>query len=111
MRFAPALAALAIVLVLATSATGAASKPTLGITGNVPRFKQQVSQDSTVVQAFLAWGQGAAFGAPFGVLFQSLAPIPMIHLGTLGPGSSKKQVITTAQIAAGKGDGYLIALN
>ena len=111
MRLAPALAALAIVLVLATSATGAGSKPTLGITGNVPRFKTQVNQDSTVVQAFLAWGQGAGFGSPFNVLFQSLSPIPMIHLGTLGPGSSKKQVITTAQIAAGKGDGYLVALN
>jgi hypothetical protein len=111
MRLAPALAALAVVLVLATSATGSASKPTLGITGSVARFKTQVNQSSTVVQAFLAWGQGASFGSPFNVLLNSLSPIPMIHIGTLGPGSSKKQVITTTQIAAGKGDGYLIALN
>lgn len=111
MRVKPVLAALLAVLVLATTATGAGSKPTLGITGNVPRFKQQVNQDSTVVQAFLAWGQGAGFGAPFNLLFQSLQPIPMIHLGTLGPGSSRKQVITTTQIAAGKGDVYLLALN
>lgn len=109
MRFAPAVAALAVILVLATGATGAVTKPTLGITGNVARFKSQTGQNSTVVQAFLGWGQGQTFGAPFNVLFNSLQPIPMIHLGTNGHG--KKQIISTAQIAAGKGDPYLVALN
>src|SRR5579884_3768216 len=81
MRLAPAVAAAGVLLVLATSATGAASKPTLGITGNVARFKQQVNQDSTVVQAFLGWGQGQTFGAPFNVLFSTLQPIPMWIIG------------------------------
>jgi hypothetical protein len=111
MRRALPLLALVALLVSVAGASGAGSKPTLGITGNVARFKVQTGQSSTVVQAFLAWGQGQSFGSPFNVLFQSLQPIPMIHLGTLARGTSKKQVITTTQIAAGKGDGYLVALN
>jgi hypothetical protein len=35
----------------------------------------------------------------------------MVHLGTNAKGSSTKAAITTAQIAQGKGDGYLVALN
>ncbi|HVC87829.1 MAG TPA: hypothetical protein VNC40_10445 [Gaiellaceae bacterium] len=102
-------AALTTALLAATP--GALAKPILGVTGNVARFKAQTTQDSQVVQAFLAWGQGQTFGAPFGVLLSSLAPIPMLHLGTNAKGSSTKQAITLAQIAAGQGDGYLGALN
>ena len=64
------------------NATG--SGPLLGITGNVARFQGQTGQASTVDQAFLGWEQGRSYGSSFAVLFQTLAPIPMIHLGTKG---------------------------
>jgi hypothetical protein len=86
------------------------SGPTLGITGNVARFHTQTAQESNVVQAFLGWGQGQSYGSPFNVLLQSLQPIPMLHLGTAAQGNTH-QAITVAGIAAGKGDGYLAALN
>jgi PKD repeat protein len=89
--------------------TATASGPLLGITGNVARFKSQTGQDSSVHHAFLGWEQGHSYGATFAVLFRSLAPIPMIHLGTIG--RNKHEAITPGAIAAGQGDGYLIALN
>lgn len=100
-------------LVLASGASGAsqASKPTLGVTGSVSRFQSQTAQKSLVVEAFLAWGQGQTFGAPWQVLFNSLSPVPMVHLGTNRKGSTTKAAITTAQIAQGAGDGYLVSLN
>ena len=91
------------------SAEGTASGPLLGITGNVARFESQTGQKSTVDQAFLGWEQGLAWGSKFSVLFQTLAPIPMIHLGTKG--QNKREAITPGGIAAGQGDGYLVALN
>jgi hypothetical protein len=91
-------------------ASAAQARPLLGITGDLPRFESLTGQDSTVHQAFLGWGQGLSYGKPFVGLFQTLEPIPMIHLNT-GLGSAAKEAITPAQIAAGKGDGYLVALN
>jgi PKD repeat protein len=38
-----------------------------------------------------------------------LGPIPMLHLGTKGKGGA--ETITPGAIAAGEGDGYLVALN
>ena len=91
-------------------ASVAQAKPLLGIAGDLPRFQVLTGQVSTVHQAFLAWGQGLSFGSPFVSLFGTLTPIPMIHLNT-GKGTSRKEAITPAQIAAGAGDGYLVALN
>jgi hypothetical protein len=103
-----AVAVLTVAVLVATP--GAFGKPILGLTGNASRFKAQTAQKSNVLQAFLGWGQGAGYGSPFNVLLKSLGPIPMLHLGTY-QGNSKKVAITPAQIAAGKGDGYLGALN
>lgn len=89
----------------------AASTRLLGITGNVERFEQQTGQRSQVVQAFLGWGQGQSFGAPLPVLIPRLAPVPMLHLGTGGGSRNRREVITPGAIAAGQGDGYLIAIN
>ena len=101
----------AVVLIAVLAATpGALAKPILGITGNTARFKAQTTQTSTVVQAFLGWGQGQSYGAPFAVLLRSLGPIPMLHLGTAAQGN-KRQAVTPATIAAGKGDSYLGTLN
>ncbi len=80
----------------------------LGITGNQERFVSQTGQDSQVRQAFLGWGQGQTFGSPFAGLFPTLAPIPMLHLGTGGP--TRAEAVTPQGIATGQGDGYLTAL-
>lgn len=90
--------------------SAAPAKPLLGVYGNEGRFETLTGQKSTVRLAFLGWGQGLSYGSPFVSLFKTLGPIPMIHLNT-GRGSSHTEAITPAQIAAGKGDGYLEALN
>ena len=87
----------------------ATAGPLLGITGNVARFQSQTGQASSVHHAFLGWGQGLSYGSTFAALFPTLGPIPMIHLGT--EGQSAPEAITPGGIAAGQGDGYLIALN
>ena len=112
-------AASAIVLGVASGAESGATRSAananllLGVTGDVARFKAQTGQDSSVDQAFLGWGQGQTYGAPFAGLFPKLGPIPMLHLGTGGgmATGARKEVITPAAIAQGKGDSYLIALN
>ena len=101
----------AVVVTVLAATPGALGKPILGLTGDAGRFKAQTAQVTNVRQAFLGWGHGQSYGSPFVVLFKSLGPIPMIHLGTLAKGSKTKEAITTAQIAAGQGDGYLAALN
>jgi hypothetical protein len=92
-----------------TTVHAAASNRLLGITGNTERFKTLTGQDSQVRQAFLGWGQGQTYGSPFAALLPTLTPIPMLHLGTKG--RNNREAITPGDIAAGKGDGYLLALN
>jgi hypothetical protein len=111
-----AVAGLVVAAAIGGAATGhssrgraAASGPIPGVSGNPARFESLTGQKSLVVQAFLAWGQGVSFGSPFASLFPTLAPIPMIHLGTSG--RDGREAITPAGIAAGRGDAYLIALN
>jgi hypothetical protein len=109
-------AALAVALALTgAAATGTArggqaapSAPLLGAVGDLARFDAQTGEQSSVGEAFLSWGQGQTFGAPFGVLFASLGTVPMIELGTDAHGH---EAITPGAIAAGKGDSYLLALN
>ncbi len=103
-----AVSAAVLVAVLA-AVPGALGKPILGITGNHARFKAQTTQESIVHQAFLSWGQGQTFGAPFSVLLKSLGPVPMLHLGLAKKGAKPR--VTPATIAAGQGDAYLAALN
>lgn len=101
---------LAVALTALVVASAAQAKPLLGVLGNEGRFETLTGQKSTVRLAFLGWGQGLSYGSSFVPLFKTLGPIPMIHLNT-GRGSSRSEAITPAQIAAGKGDGYLEALN
>ena len=84
-------AASAIVLGVASGAESGAPRRSaanpnllLGVTGDVARFKGQTGQESSVDQAFVGWGQGQTYGAPFAGLFPKLGPIPMLHLGTGG---------------------------
>ncbi len=62
----------------------ATAAPRLGITGNIARFQSQTGQASSVHHAFLGWGHGLSDGSTFTALLPTLAPIPMIHLGTEG---------------------------
>jgi len=91
------------------SSSAAAPGPTPGVSGDPSRFETLTGQKSLVDQAFLAWGQGQAFGSPFASLLPMFGPIPMIHLGTAG--RNGKEAITPGAIAAGRGDSYLVALN
>lgn len=89
--------------------TGAARQVLLGMRGDPGRFKTQTGQESVVKQAFLGWEQGMTWGSRFSVLFRSLEPIPMIHLGT-GRRNTRTEHITPLDIANGRGDAYLNAL-
>jgi hypothetical protein len=104
-----AVAALALVVVSTSAAAG--PKIYLGITGNLPRFKDLTGQQSAVHQAFLGWGQGQSYGSRFDALLTMFGPVPMFHLGTAARPPSKAEAITPASIAAGLGDSYLFALN
>lgn len=105
MRVRALIVALALVLVPA-----AASKPLLGVTGNVARFDKQTGQVTLVHQAFLGWAQGVEYGAPIRSFLPTLGPVPMLTISTGGPGGVAER-ITPAAIASGKGDAYLAALN
>lgn len=106
-----AVTALAL-LPLATSgsSTPAVSSLYLGVTGDPGRFQAQTGQRTVVRQAFISWDQGRTFGKEIPVLLASLRPIPMVHVGTGGPRGTS-EVITPLQIAQGRGDAFLIALN
>jgi hypothetical protein len=108
MRRAAAAAVLALTLV--STGTAAGPKVLLGITGNIDHFRQLAGQQSAVHQAFLGWGQGQSYGSPFKNLMTMFGPVPMFHLGTAA-GPSRKEAITPAAIAAGRGDTYIVALN
>jgi Glycosyl hydrolase family 26 len=106
-----AVSALAL-LVLVPSGAGrpAVSSLYLGITGDPGRFQGQTGQASTVRSTFISWDQGRTFGKKIPVLLASLRPIPMVHIGTGGPRGTS-EAITPLQIAQGRGDAFLIALN
>jgi hypothetical protein len=99
-----------IVLVPVGRGRPAVSSLYLGITGDPGRFQGHTGQVSTVRQAFISWDQGRTFGKKIPVLLAGLTPIPMVHIGTGGPRGTS-EAITPLQIAQGKGDAFLIALN
>jgi hypothetical protein len=86
----------------------AAARPLLGIKGNAERFASQTGQQSTVGHVIVGWGQGAGWGSTFTRLFATMGDVPMLGLNTR---TGSTEAITPAQIAAGKGDDYLVALN
>jgi hypothetical protein len=86
----------------------AAARPLLGIKGNSERFASLTGQQSTVGHVIVGWGQGAGWGSSFARLFATMGDVPMLGLNTR---TGSTEAITPAQIAAGKGDDYLVALN
>ena len=86
----------------------AAARPLLGIKGNTDRFQSLTGQRSAVHHVIVGWNQGVAWGLPLVKLFLGLGSEPMIGINAR---SGSGEAISPAQIAAGKGDAYLIALN
>jgi hypothetical protein len=86
----------------------AAAKPLLGLKGDEARFQSLTNQHTTVGHLIVGWGQGATWGSSFAKLFSTMGDVPMLALGTR---RGSAEAITPQQLAAGKGDDYLIALN
>jgi len=94
---------LVCVAVAATSAVGSPSSPTartqLGILGDAGRFRVLTGQRSTVRHVFASLAQSNALPR----ILEQLRPIPML---ALKPGGTP-----TLDIARGRADSYLVALN
>jgi hypothetical protein len=92
--------ALAACLPAAASRSGAAARVQLGVLGSPSRFQQQTGQRSAVLHSFIGWHQPNTIPK----LLAQLAPLPMIAIKTGG-------VVTPLDIAQGRGDAFLLALN
>ena len=103
-------ATLAGTLGVGASVSSGSSRRTvlLGVLGDPGRFQQQTGQVSAARLRIVGWGQGATFGMPFGELFATMGPVPLLGLST---GLQHGGEITPRQIALGSGDSYLVALN
>jgi hypothetical protein len=86
----------------------AGARPFFGVLGDSSRFESLTGQHTQVGHTIVGWGQGATWGARFERLFATMGEIPMLGFGASVGGH---EAITPAQIAAGKGDAYLIAMN
>ncbi|MDX6503746.1 MAG: hypothetical protein QOE29_871 [Gaiellaceae bacterium] len=110
----PLLLAVLLASLVLSASGGAASKtvhPLLGIRGDSPRFQGLTAQDSTVIHQIVGWGQGDSWGTPLATLLGQMGQVPLLALNTTAKWPSRAEAITPAQIAAGVGDGYLLAIN
>jgi len=99
------------VLVLAAPAAASAQPVRLGLKGDAGRFRSLTGQNSQVRLVIVAWGQGQTWGSRFPALFEQIGGIPMLGLSTGTGSGGGSEAITPQQIAQGRGDSYLIALN
>ncbi len=98
----------AVVLCALVVAPAAGARPLFGVLGSISRFESLTGQRPQVGHLIVGWGQGATWGAKFARLFGTMGEVPMLGFGTSVGG---REAITPAQIAAGKGDAYLVAIN
>jgi hypothetical protein len=98
----------AVVCALALAAQAEAA-PLLGVYGDAARFRSLTGQRSATRLVFLGWNQGYLWGTRFERLLPLLGDVPLVALKT-GSGS-RDEVITPREIAQGRGDPYLVALN
>ncbi len=95
---------LACALLACAPAAGAPIEPNarvlLGVLGEPSRFQQQTGQRSDIRQSFIGWHQPSTIPKLLG----QLAPLPMIAMKTAG-------VVSPLDIAQGRGDAFLLALN
>src|SRR3954469_6857112 len=103
-------ALLAALAALALPSSGAAAV-NLGILGNAPRFDSLTGQHSAVQHVILGWNQGYTWGSRLSALIPRLGEMPMIGLNTGAGWPNRREAITPRDIAYGKGDAYLVALN
>ncbi len=82
----------------------------LGVLGDANRFFAQTGQRSTMRHTLISWNQGVEWGSRLPVLLESLRPVPMLGLGTLD-WRTKREVVNPRDIAMGRGDSFLLALN
>ena len=109
MRCAGVAILVAVAVAVVASASAAPPPPLLGIKGDAARFQALTGQDSQVRHVILGWSQGVSWGTHYGPLFRQLGGIPMIGLETGARDGA--EAITPQQIALGRGDAVLVALN
>jgi hypothetical protein len=80
----------------------------LGAYGSHVRFAAMTRSDVPVGHIVLGWSQGLNWGAPLAAQLAANGPVPMIGLNTRRSG---REMLTPLEIANGKGDRYLVALN
>ena len=83
----------------------------LGIRGDASRFHGLTGQQSAVVHEIIGWDQGRTWGASLPRLLASMGDAPMLGLNTRAKWPSRREAITPQQIALGRGDAFLLALN
>jgi hypothetical protein len=84
----------------AASESDQSARIQLGVLGSPVRFEQQTGQRSAVLHSFIGWHQPNTIPK----LLAQLAPLPMIAIKTGG-------IVTPLDIAEGRGDTFLLALN
>jgi hypothetical protein len=96
-------AALVVTFVVFASGTSKAARTPvqLGVFGGAARFADQTGQHTVVRHVIMSWTQVGSIPQ----LLNNLAPVPMLGITTQGA------AITPLDIAQGRGDGFLIALN
>jgi hypothetical protein len=82
----------------------------LGVLGDPARFQAQTDQRSTIRHTIISWNQGVEWGTRLPALLAQMRPVPMLGIGT-SDWRSKREVVTPLDIARGKGDAFLVALN
>lgn len=80
----------------------------LGVYGPKARFAAATRSGVPVGHVILGWSQGLTWGASLDRQLAANGPVPMIGLNTRREG---RESLTPLEIARGKGDGYLVALN
>jgi hypothetical protein len=93
----------ALALVLAAPPSAGAARPLLGVFGGIDRFQAISGQRSHAGHVILGWNQRLTPR-----LLARLGPMPLIGLKMGPPG---REAITPRDVALGRGDAYLIALN
>jgi hypothetical protein len=105
----------ALLAALAVTAPGGAAPrsvhPLLGIKGSSARFQGLTGQNSSVVHVIVGWDQGRTWGTPLPELLRQMGQVPLLGLSTTAKWPSRVEAISPAQIAAGRGDAFLLALN
>ena len=96
----------AVVATVAAGAPASSQRPPrtlLGVLGGKARFDELTGQRTRVGHIIMAWGQGTSEGY-FARLFSTMGEMPMLGINTGG-------TIKPLDIAQGRGDAMLVALN